>query len=76
MVPVFVNGLSNDIVRQVGSNYLRNGKPVTVVFGKPIDFGTMLDQPPSPRLHKKISELALDRIRELGEEDRAIRESL
>lgn len=76
VVPVFVNGLSNDLVRQVGSNYLRNGKPVTVVFGKPIDFGTMLDQPPSPRLHKKISELALDRIRELGEEDRAIRESL
>ena len=73
VVPVFVNGLSNDILRQVGANYLRNGEPVTVVFGEPIDFGTMLDQPPSPRLHKKISELAVDKIRELGEEDRAIR---
>lgn len=73
VVPVFINGLGNDIVRQVGSNYLKNGAPVTVVFGKPIDFGGLLDQAPSPRLHRKISEHALDAIRALGEEDRAIR---
>lgn len=73
VVPVFVNGLGNDIVRQVGSNYMKNGAPITVVFGKPIDFGTMLDAPPSPRLHRKISEHTLDAIRMLGEEDRAIR---
>lgn len=73
VVPVFVNGLGNDIVRQVGSNYMKNGSPITVVFGKPIDFGTMLDAPPSPRLHRKISEHTLDAIRTLGEEDRAIR---
>ncbi|MDB4946708.1 MAG: 1-acyl-sn-glycerol-3-phosphate acyltransferase [Labilithrix sp.] len=76
VVPVFVNGLSNDILRQVGSNYMKNGGPVTVVFGKPIDFGTMLDAPPSPRLHRNISEHTLDRIRELGEEERVIRSSL
>ncbi len=73
VVPVFVNGLGNDIVRQIGSNYLKNGRPVTVVFGKPVDFGTMLDAPPSPRLHRKISEHTLDAIRALGQEDRAIR---
>jgi 1-acyl-sn-glycerol-3-phosphate acyltransferase len=73
VIPVFVNGLSNDIVRQVRSNYLRNGAPVTVVFGAPIDFGTMLDQAPSPRLHRRISEHALDVIRALGDEDRAQR---
>ena len=49
------------------------GAPVTVVFGKPIDFGTMLDGPPSPRLHRRISEHTLDAIRGLGEEERAIR---
>ena len=76
VVPVFVNGLGNDIVRQVGSNYLKNGGPITVVFGKPIDFGDMLDAPPSPRLHRKISEHSLDAIRALGEEDRAIRSTL
>jgi 1-acyl-sn-glycerol-3-phosphate acyltransferase len=73
VIPVFVNGLSNDIVRQVGANYMKSGAPVTVVFGKPLDFGTMLDEPPSPRLHRKISEHALDAIRSLGEEDRALR---
>jgi 1-acyl-sn-glycerol-3-phosphate acyltransferase len=76
VLPVFVNGLGNDIVRQVGSNYARKGDPVTVVFGKPIDFGDMLDGAPSPRLHRRISEHALDAIRRLGEEDRAIRQDL
>lgn len=76
VVPVFINGLGNDIVRQIGSNFLRNGDPVTMVFGKPIDFGDMLDGPPSPRLHRRISEHALDAIRALGEEERAIRKNL
>jgi 1-acyl-sn-glycerol-3-phosphate acyltransferase len=76
VIPVFVNGLGNDIARQVGSNFLKNGRPVTVVFGKPIDFGGLLDQPPSPRLHRQISERSLDAIRALGEEDRALRTTL
>ena len=73
VIPVFVNGLGNDILKQVGANYLRSGAPVTVTFGKPIDWGMMLDGPPSPRLHRKIAEHALEKIRELGEEDRAMR---
>jgi len=73
VIPVFVNGLGNDFARQVSSNFIKRGVPVTVVFGKPIDFGAMLDAPPSPRLHRQISEHALDKIRELGEEDRALR---
>lgn len=76
VIPVFVNGLGNDIVRQVASNFTRTGAPVTVTFGAPVDFGDMLDLPPSPRLHRKISEHALDAIRTLGEEDRALRAEL
>ena len=38
VIPVFINGLGNDIVKQVGSNYLRSGAPVTVTFGHPIDW--------------------------------------
>jgi hypothetical protein len=33
------------------------------VFGKPVDFGDMLDGAPSPRLHRQISEHALDALR-------------
>lgn len=76
VIPVFVNGLGNDFVKQVGSNFTRTGAPVTVTFGPPVDFGNQLAQPPSPRLHKKLSEQALDAIRALGEADKALRASL
>lgn len=76
VIPVFINGLGNDIVAQVRSNYAKNGAPVTVVFGSPIDFGSMLEGAASPRLHRQISEYALDKIRALGEEERAIRRQL
>lgn len=73
VLPVFVNGLSNDFVRQVGSNFTRTGEAVNVVFGEPVDFGGMLDEAPSPRLHKRISEHALAAIARLGDEEREIR---
>jgi 1-acyl-sn-glycerol-3-phosphate acyltransferase len=76
VIPVFVNGLGNDIVRQVASNYLNKGAPVTIVFGEPIAFGDLLDGPPSAGLHQRISEHALDAVRALGEEERAIRARL
>jgi 1-acyl-sn-glycerol-3-phosphate acyltransferase len=76
VLPVFVNGLGNDLPKQVAGNFTKKGPPITVTFGAPVDFGDMLDQPSSPRLHRKISEHALDAIRKLGEEDKAIRERL
>lgn len=76
VLPVFINGLGNDLTKQVAGNFTKKGNPIIVNFGKPIDFGQMLSEPPSPRLHKRISEHALERIRELGEEERAIRASL
>lgn len=76
VLPVFINGLGNDIVKQVSSNFTRTGEKVTVVFGEPIDFGDMLEKPPSPRLHKQISERALDVIRKLGDEEKAFRAEL
>jgi 1-acyl-sn-glycerol-3-phosphate acyltransferase len=76
VIPVFVNGLGNDIARQVASNYTKTGAPVTVVFGEPVDFGGMLNEPPSPRLHKKISERTLDVIKKLGDEERELRAAL
>ncbi len=76
VIPVFVNGLGNDIVKQVAGNFTGSGDKVTVVFGEPVDFGDMLDQAPSPRLHKRISEHALGVIRRLGDEERAFRATL
>lgn len=76
VIPVFVNGLGNDIARQVRSNYTRTGEPVVVVFGKPIDFGALLDAPSSPRNHRRISERTIEAIRALGDEEKALRARL
>jgi len=76
VLPVFVNGLGNDLPKQVAGNFTRKGTPIIVNFGAPIDFGDMLTQAPSPRLHKKISEHALEQIRLLGEEERELRRAL
>ncbi len=76
MLPVFINGLGNDLPKQIAGNFTKKGNPIIVNFGAPIDFGGMLDQPPSPRLHRKISERALEEIKKLGEEERSIRASL
>ena len=76
VLPVFINGLGNDLPKQVGGNFTRKGTPIIINFGAPIDFGDMLTQSPSPRLHKRISEHALEQIRLLGEEERELRASL
>ncbi len=70
-----MNGLGNDIGRQVANNYLKKGAPVTIVFGEPITFDN-LDAPPSAALHQRISEKALEAVRLLGEEERTFRASL
>jgi 1-acyl-sn-glycerol-3-phosphate acyltransferase len=76
VIPVFVNGLGNDIVRQVAGNYLKKGEPVTIVFGEAIAFGDLLDGSPSTELHQRISEHALDAVRALGDEERTLRASI
>jgi len=76
VIPVFVNGLVNDIVEQVTSNAKKKGVPIVVVFGKPIDFGGLLQENPSPRLYKRIADRSIDAIRELSKEEREIRAGL
>src|SRR5688572_11316014 len=38
---VFINGLGNDLPRQMAGNFARKGTPIIVNFGAPVDFGTM-----------------------------------
>jgi 1-acyl-sn-glycerol-3-phosphate acyltransferase len=75
VIPVFVNGLGNDIVRQIAGNFTRAGDVVNVVFGAPVDFGSILDAPASPRAFKRASERALEAIAELGQEEKRLRRS-
>src|SRR5271165_1149588 len=75
VIPVFVNGLVNDLREQVRGGLVGDGPPIHVVFGEPIDFGGLIDAPESPRTYKKISEICLQRIAELGQEEKGFREA-
>jgi 1-acyl-sn-glycerol-3-phosphate acyltransferase len=73
VVPVFVNGLGNDLVKQIRGNATRTGPPIHVVFGAPVEFGGLLDTAPSPRTYKRVAERCIEAITALGREERAIR---
>jgi 1-acyl-sn-glycerol-3-phosphate acyltransferase len=76
VIPVFINGLINDLPRQIRSNFDGTGRRIVVVFGEPVDFGSLLDERPSPRAYQAIAERALGAIRELGQEERRYRLAL
>jgi 1-acyl-sn-glycerol-3-phosphate acyltransferase len=73
VIPVFINGLVNDLSKQVTSNFDGTGQDIFVVFGAPIDFGDLLDQGKSPKVHQAISDRAMQAVAELGQEERGLR---
>jgi 1-acyl-sn-glycerol-3-phosphate acyltransferase len=72
VLPVFVNGLTNSIPKQVAGNVTRRGEQVNVVFGAPVDFGRLLEQAPSPRVYRQVAERTMEAIAALAEEERRI----
>jgi 1-acyl-sn-glycerol-3-phosphate acyltransferase len=73
VIPVFVNGLGNDFPKQLAGDFFKFGPRINIVFGAPVDFGGLLDENPSPRTYKRVSEVSLEAIAALGREERAIR---
>ncbi len=76
VIPVFINGLGNNLPKQVLGNFTRRGKTIVVVFGPPVDFGDLLDAPPTAKTFHAIAERTLEVIGELGQEERKIRTAL
>jgi 1-acyl-sn-glycerol-3-phosphate acyltransferase len=76
VIPVFVNGLINDLYRQVKSNFDRTGRKIVVVFGEPIDFSDLFAQKGTPKVHQAIADRTLEVIGRLGQEERGYREKL
>jgi 1-acyl-sn-glycerol-3-phosphate acyltransferase len=76
VIPVFINGLINDLPRQVESNFDGTGRSIHVVFGAPIDFGSLLDEPPSARTEQRIADRTLEVIGQLGQEEKRLRAEL
>jgi 1-acyl-sn-glycerol-3-phosphate acyltransferase len=73
VVPVFVNGLGNDLVKQVSGGITGGGRPIHMVFGAPIDFGPLLDAPGTPRTYRALAERCLEVISTLGQEEKSLR---
>jgi 1-acyl-sn-glycerol-3-phosphate acyltransferase len=76
VVPVFVNGLGNDFGKQFMNAATGRGEPITLVFGAPVAFGTLLDAPAGPKAYQRLAEACLDAIAKLGEEEKALREGV
>ena len=76
VIPVFVNGLINDLPRQIGSNFDGTGRKIVVVFGAPVDFGELLLAPSTPKVHQAIADRTLEAIAALGREERERRAAL
>ena len=73
VIPVFVNGLRNELSRQVIGNFNGTGAPVNLVFGAPVDLAELRDRPGTQRVFKQVSQRALDAVAVLGQEERALR---
>lgn len=74
VVPVFTNGLlPDDLPRQIRSNFDGTGVPIHTVFGAPIDFGTLLDEPGSQSVYKRIANVTRDALMQLGREESELR---
>jgi 1-acyl-sn-glycerol-3-phosphate acyltransferase len=73
VVPVFINGLGNDLVKQVGGGMTGTGTPIHMVFGAPIDFGALLAAPGGPRTYKALADKCLEVIGALGQEEKILR---
>ncbi len=76
VIPVFVNGLSNDFVGDVRDGYtkgIRQRRPVIIVYGEPIDLEDLYAQKPRPTLYKKAADRFMTEIAKLGERERELR---
>jgi 1-acyl-sn-glycerol-3-phosphate acyltransferase len=76
VIPVFVNGLINDLPRQVRSNFDGTGTAIVVVFGAPVDFGELLDERGNQKTYQAIADRVLAAVSALGAEEGAIRAEL
>jgi 1-acyl-sn-glycerol-3-phosphate acyltransferase len=76
VIPVFINGLINDLPRQVESNFDQSGRDIHVVFGTPIDFSDLLDEPATARTEQAIADRTLEAIGKLGQEEKRLRAEL
>ncbi len=76
VVPVFINGLSNDFLSDVRLNYRKDARrinPVVMVWGQPIDYSELTVAKPRAALYKKCGDKIRASILALSERERELR---
>ncbi len=76
VIPVFINGLINDLYRQVKSNFDGTGKKIVVVFGAPVDLSDLRKERGTARVHQAMANRTLEVIGRLGQEEKERRREL
>jgi 1-acyl-sn-glycerol-3-phosphate acyltransferase len=71
VIPVFIAGLCNNLPRQIARNWNRE-EVIRIHFGPVLDLTDQLSKPDRVRSHKEIADFVMEKIAELGEQDRAM----
>jgi 1-acyl-sn-glycerol-3-phosphate acyltransferase len=70
VIPVFIAGLGNDLVKQIKGNWT-GGKPIRIWFGEPVDLSQFYAKTDRLRTHKEIADHLMQKVAELGQLDKA-----
>lgn len=69
VIPVFIAGLGNDLLKQVLGNWT-GGEKVRIWFGERVDLSEFYAKTDRLRTHKEIGDFLMTKIGELAEKDR------
>lgn len=74
VIPAFVNGLNpTSALAQIRGNFDGKGEQIHAVFGEPVDFDSLLEEPGSQSVYKRIANKTRLALMNLGQEEREIR---
>ena len=76
VIPIFINGLSNSVVKDVSDNFrknIRRERPIVIVYGDPLDYSEFTTRAPRAALYKKCADHVRAKIIELSHLERELR---
>ncbi len=77
VLPIFINGMTSDVIKEVRSTFDGTGIPIIIVFGPPVELGSLLDADPQRlRAQIAIGRKVLDEIAKLSAIERSVRAEL
>lgn len=77
VLPIFINGMGSDFVKEVRSTFDHTGPPILIAIGAPVEFGALLDADPFRlRAQVAVGRRVLEEISGLAQLERARRAEL